>query len=225
MIDSYLLKYKEIYFNNSYYYIPENAEHRPACQSILHNQQWELETLDLIKKILNKHPGNIIHAGTFFGDMLPFFSSIVDEFCYAFEPVLENYIMAKLCVSKNNLTNVILQNMALYSNLNTKFMEIKNKDNLDHGGSSFITDDGNYIINTITIDLLDLKNISIIHLDLEGSEYDALLGAQKTISKYKPTIIVENNSLDVQNFLIDNEYRNDGIVNDNFVWINKQFDK
>ena len=57
----------------------------------------------------------MVHAGTFFGDMLPSLSAKCPATVFAFEPVLENYVLAKLTVSENNLGNVLLLNSALGS--------------------------------------------------------------------------------------------------------------
>jgi FkbM family methyltransferase len=44
---------------------------------------------------------------------------------------------------------------------------------------------------SITIDSLNIANVSLIHLDVEGFEYYALKGAEKTIKRCKPTIVAE----------------------------------
>jgi FkbM family methyltransferase len=47
-------------------------------------------------------------------------------------------------------------------------------------------------IEQITIDGLDCANVDLIYLDIEGAETDALLGANKTIAKYRPVIGLED---------------------------------
>lgn len=54
-----------------------------------------------------------------------------------------------------------------------------------------VSEDGGFI-PTFTIDNLALDACSAIQLDVENSEYAALLGAENTIEKYKPIIILEN---------------------------------
>jgi FkbM family methyltransferase len=46
-------------------------------------------------------------------------------------------------------------------------------------------------IPILKIDDLNLKNVSLIHLDIEGFEEYALKGAEKTIEKCNPIIVVE----------------------------------
>ena len=47
-------------------------------------------------------------------------------------------------------------------------------------------------IDTVTIDSVVKDEVSIIHLDVEGFETQALKGAMKTIREYKPILILEN---------------------------------
>lgn len=56
-------------------------------------------------------------------------------------------------------------------------------------GKSFIKGEGRYPV--YTIDNLALDRCDLIHLDIEGYEYFALLGATQTIIKYKPVIAIE----------------------------------
>ena len=46
-------------------------------------------------------------------------------------------------------------------------------------------------IEAVTIDSLELPECSMIKLDIEGYEYKALIGAEQTIEKYQPFLLVE----------------------------------
>lgn len=65
-----------------------------------------------------------------------------------------------------------------------------------------------YYIPMITIDSLGLDDIDLMQLDLEGFEYDALVGAKETIERNKPVIIVESTSDNVDTFLAEFGYVN-----------------
>jgi FkbM family methyltransferase len=57
----------------------------------------------------------------------------------------------------------------------------------DHSGASKISNEGNTVVDTDTIDnVLDGRSVTFIKMDIEGAEYRALLGAEKTIKKYHP---------------------------------------
>lgn len=47
-------------------------------------------------------------------------------------------------------------------------------------------------IDTVCIDDLGLDDVDLIYLDIEGSEYDALMGAAKTINTSRPMIGMED---------------------------------
>lgn len=56
-------------------------------------------------------------------------------------------------------------------------------------GKTHISGTGNYPV--YLIDNIGLEICDLIHLDIEGYEYFALLGSEKTIKKCKPVIVVE----------------------------------
>jgi hypothetical protein len=51
----------------------------------------------------------------------------------------------------------------------------------------------------------DHANISIIHLDLEGFEEYALLGARKTIERYRPLLILETVPKSLDGYRVDRQ--------------------
>lgn len=59
----------------------------------------------------------------------------------------------------------------------------------DIGATHIVPGDG--VIPTMLIDNLGLTRCDMIQLDIEGFEYNALLGAEKTIDAFKPVIAVE----------------------------------
>jgi hypothetical protein len=64
--------------------------------------------------------------------------------------------------------------------------------NLSKGNDSgAIHVEGTGNIPTVIIDDMDLPACDLIQLDIEGYEYFALLGAQRTIEKYHPLLMLE----------------------------------
>ncbi len=60
-----------------------------------------------------------------------------------------------------------------------------------HGPGSFAADIGTESVETVTIDeMLNGKRASYIKMNIEGSEKEALLGAERTIQKYKPRLAI-----------------------------------
>lgn len=58
-------------------------------------------------------------------------------------------------------------------------------------GSRFMNIDDEGPIEIISLDSLGLDELDFLKLDVEGFEYYALLGGEKTIRGYRPTILVE----------------------------------
>lgn len=68
----------------------------------------------------------------------------------------------------------------------------------------------------VTIDSYDFKNVGFIKIDVEDHEYQTLQGAQKTIKRYAPTIMIElknDNTYynDIMKFMNDLNYNNERI--------------
>lgn len=51
------------------------------------------------------------------------------------------------------------------------------------------------VIDLLAIDELGLVACDLIQLDVEGDEYDALLGGEKTLKKFRPVVVIEEKEL------------------------------
>jgi FkbM family methyltransferase len=202
------------------FFVPKYAVHRPASQEILAGRLFEPKTHSMVRTLLQSRGGNIVHAGTFFGDMLPTFSRACPGTVYAFEPVLENYVLAKLSVEENALNNVILLNAGLGSKVAVARIDT-NENGLHRGGSSHIADHG-HLTALLTIDSFEIDNLSIIHLDVEGHELEALHGATNTIERNLPIILIEDNENDCPDFLASMDYSRTGEIPGLTIWQAKQ---
>ena len=201
-MNCYQIEYTEHTFKGKHYYLPVYANHRPAVKHILNNQYSEPKTHLVFQNILAHYNRkcSMIHAGTFFGDMLPHFSSMTDNLVYAFEPVLENYVLSKLCIEKNQLTNVVIYNSALNDTSGNLRINTGINEELHRGGTSSIDSVG-YLCSSIRIDDFQYDRLKIIHLDIEGHELPALKGSYNTIMYHRPFIFIEDNRNDCASFL------------------------
>ena len=87
----------------------------------------------------------------------------------------------------------------------------------DHNGYEYTTTQmvgkiknrGKLKVKVKTIDSLNFTNVGFIKLDVEGHEYRCIKGAEQTIKKYEPVIIVEQNKGDfsASNLLIEWGYK------------------
>lgn len=221
--DQFNLSFARVDTSAGSFFVPKYAEHRPASRAILNGQFHEPKTHSIIAELLSIRPGNIVHAGTFFGDMLPSFSKACSGTVYAFEPVLENYVLAKLCVEQNNLENVLLQNAGLSSSIAVARVNTGVQQGAHRGGASQISDSGQ-ITALVTIDSLGISDLSVIQLDVEGHEFEALRGAVETVSANQPLIMIEDNEDNCQEFLHSIGYQYVGEIPGLRIWKAKQDD-
>lgn len=194
------LRCKISYNDYGGYCVPLSSFFRPAAQKILSNEVYEPQTIRYITS--NYNGGSIVHAGTYFGDFLPALSKSVNNqgMVWAFEPNLENYRCAKITIEINNLNNVVLTHAALGATSGNSKLIVSDKNGKSLGGSSKIIRENSIgtekveNVEIVRIDnIVDSKEkVSIIHLDIEGFEKEALLGGMNTIKKWHPIIILES---------------------------------
>jgi FkbM family methyltransferase len=114
---------------------------------------------------------------------------------YTFEPDPLNF---RCLVYNNTDTNVIMMQAALG---NMHQMISMNYQHPNNAGMKNVVRQDNSIIPMLCVDDLNLKRCDLIMLDTEGFEYQALLGAENTIDKYRPLISVEDTNEAIDNLL------------------------
>ena len=211
------IEFTRLTLAGDHYFVPKYASHRPAVENLLKGTLYEPDTHNFVRDFCNSYKGSMVHAGTFFGDMIPDFSKSVSGKVYAFEPVFENYILAKLCVDHNDLSNVILMNSALSDSLDNLYIDTNEGDGKHAGGASTISDNG-AICAAINIDRLNIEDLVLIQLDVEGHELVALTGAQATIQKCRPVIAIEDNNNNCSEFLLNLKYESVGQIPGLKIW-------
>ena len=146
-----------------------------------------------LKKFSTKFKkGLAIDIGSNIGTHALYFSKKFNK-VYTFEPHPKIFFVNKLNTENRNIFNYDIG----LSNVKKKTFihEEKNEDNM--GGSSLHKRAKNrgtsYKVNINKLDNLNinLKNLSLIKIDTEGSEHDVINGARMTINKYRPIIIFE----------------------------------
>jgi FkbM family methyltransferase len=188
-------------------YLPERAAHRVAVREFAEGRYYEPFTHFAFKTILEAKGGrNVVHAGAFFGDMLHTLSKSAAR-VYAFEPVLENFIFAKKNAERLDLRNVVLVNAGLGED--DGLLPIRTTDKQGRfigGGSTFNTGPRaeQHVYETapvFRIDSLPIADVALIELDVEGFELPALRGAEATIERDRPVILIEDNRANCAEFL------------------------
>lgn len=101
----------------------------------------------------------------------------------ALEPNPQNF--AKLSTNTNKIANIDIYNVGAYKESTELDFWMNGSKN------SFFTDKGNAKVKVVAIDeLLSQSKVTFIKMDIEGAEYDAILGCQKIISSNKPVMAI-----------------------------------
>jgi FkbM family methyltransferase len=148
-------------------------------------QEWSHGELYSVNEVVSvcKNKRVIIHAGANVGVYsLKFAESF--ETVIAFEPDTTNF----KCLALNtiNTNNIFLYQAALGC-----FAQPISLNNIETNNCGTSAINGKGIIPQITIDSLGLDTVDCIHLDTEGYELFAIMGALNTINKCSPAIVIE----------------------------------
>ena len=181
------------------YCLPDSSLHRTATRKVLHGEVYEPQTIAFMRQ--NCAGGDIIHAGTYFGDFLPGLAQACSPKTkiWAFEPNPESFRCAQITVLLNDLDKVTLTNAGLGSQQGKLAIRTKDESGRGLGGKSQIVDPGELDptlyqhVDIVAVDSIVERNrpVSIIQLDVEGFEEAALRGALHTIHKNLPILILE----------------------------------
>lgn len=127
-----------------------------------------------------------LDCGAYDGDTIRAFLNYVDgnyEKIIAVESSKKNYTLMK-----NNLidiSNIEYHNIGIFNKDTQLHFTINDKKN------SFIDECGEVVINVNSIDnILKKRLVTFIKMDIEGAEYEALLGAEYTLKKYNPILAI-----------------------------------
>lgn len=193
-------------FDGAVYYVPRYGAHRPVARRILREAYAAPSLHELVATVMSRRPGSMVHAGTFFGDMLPSFSRKTRGTVYAFEPVLENYLLARTATIENDLQNVILMHAGLGTAPGLARIETRGPHRHRGGSSQIIANPHRHTfrvqpVSLVSIDQFAIADLSLIQLDVEGYELPVLQGAVESIRKHQPVIVVEDDRNNCGEFL------------------------
>lgn len=159
------------------------------------NNFFEIQFLDFIKKNYPKHD-EIIDIGANIGNHTLFFAEFLEcKKIHSFEPVATNMNILRKNI-ENYKDKCICYDIALSNKCGHFSLYNSQTDNYGgfslhsySNGTSLLIDEN---IEVATLDRFNLKNISMIKIDVENHENEVLEGAINTILENKPIIFVEN---------------------------------
>ncbi len=123
-----------------------------------------------------------VDCGAYIGDTIDSYISHVGRFekIYAFEMDNKNY--NKMVHKYSNTGNIYMYNVGIWSE--------KKKLYFENSGNSSQIGEGSQLCNVNSLDNLIEERITYVKMDIEGAEYNALLGAKRIIQKYHPKLAV-----------------------------------
>jgi FkbM family methyltransferase len=118
----------------------------------------------------------------------------------SFEAATSNFLTLQKNVVINNLHNIELINLAVFSKSGTTSMSVSTADSSSGDWSISREANGDSIqVQTISLDqFCQAKSVfpDFIKIDVEGTEYDVLIGGRETIGKSRPTMLIELHHFD-----------------------------
>jgi len=119
----------------------------------------------------------------------------------SFEPAPGNFCTLQKNVLINNLNNVELINLAAFSKSGTIRMSVPPTDTSSGDWSIIRQANGDSIIKVQTISLdqfCQAKSVfpDFLKIDVEGTEYDVLIGGRETIGESRPIMLIELHHFD-----------------------------
>jgi methyltransferase, FkbM family len=146
------------------------------------NQYFEPEIIEMSNEEI------FIDGGAYTGDTIEEFINLTNnkfDSIYSFEPDKDNFNKLMKYVNKRNTENVYINNLGLYNK--NDYLNFNSNGNV----GSNISINGNDTVEVISLDeYFENKKVSFIKMDIEGSEKEALQGAQNIIRKYKPKLAI-----------------------------------
>lgn len=208
--------FTDIIYDNIYYYFDLTQW---IDQNLFYFGYYEKDEVEFVRRYLDK-------SSVFFdvGANSGIYSLVASKICskvFSFEPDGINRRRLNKNILLNRINNIKVFPYAVSDKSGISRMYIK-KTNRGMNSLLKLEPDSRYTtVKKQTLDQivenLKSKKISLIKMDIEGSEFNAIKGANKTITKFRPAFLIEINKLytpisgyeikDIYNFFYSYGYR------------------
>jgi FkbM family methyltransferase len=154
---------------------------------------WEPQTTRLLHQFASKSDGDVLIGGAYFGDHAILIAKQLtgsQRRVHCFEPNLSQSAMLAENARLNQLDNIELHEIGLWNNSSQRLR----LDGFDSFANAVLASTEEEGFRTISIDdycKVESCKLSLIMLDIEGAEYQALQGAASVLNRDKPAIIFE----------------------------------
>lgn len=138
-----------------------------------------------------------VQAGGYCGIFPKLLSQLFDT-VYTFEPDPDNFY----CLTLNCQNVNIIKNQAALGEKHEMINVVRRVDS-NRGMNVVVPNYGDAALSipTYRIDDLKLSHCDLIMLDVEGYEIFILRGAEETIAKFKPVVVVEDTNMNIEELL------------------------
>lgn len=185
---------KKLKYNNFIFFMFDNDW---VGGSILGGQIWEPHITEFLRQNMTQE-SVFVDVGSNYG-WHSILSSNLCKKIYSYEPQKLIYEQQINSIKINNINNIELFNYAI-GNAN----EYKNMAIIDYNSNIHMGDlnigEGGEPVEVRTLDSLIVDKYDFLKIDVQGYEKYVLEGAKNTITKYKPTIIIEIESYQLNKF-------------------------
>lgn len=182
------------------YCIPDAFRNREVPDLLASGGIYEPETLGFLQRALTETGGDIVTGGAFVGDFFPALSAALapDARIHSFEPAPLTHAAARHTITLNGLTAVHLSQVAVGAHEGILPLQVERR----KGGAPLAAaarimpgSQGRHVKMVKVVRLDDLiprdRRVTILHLDIEGFELEALHGATDLIARNRPILVLE----------------------------------
>lgn len=186
-------RFVTVYDGGYKFFIFLDRQNGAVDEYIFMHKNWEPEIGAIMREELSAG-GVFLDVGANIGYFSLLAARIVGEngHIIAFEPIGRLCRQIKTSAEKNNITNLRIENVGCSDGAGAAKLYLA-ENNI--GGSSLnARESGDYeevILRKLDDYVEVLNKVDLIKIDVEGREYEALLGAQSLLQKFKPKIILE----------------------------------
>lgn len=183
-----------------FYCVPREYHGRGIPSLLASGAVYEPKTLRFLRRHLGT--GDIVTGGAFVGDFFPALCQRLDPkaHLHSFEPVSLSYQACLETIRLNGLKNVKLHNVAVGDREDTVSMQVARPGGKRIAAGEKIIADAPAdhpqfeSVPLVTIDSLVPKSrkVSVLHLDVEGFEGKALIGAARILADHAPLVVLES---------------------------------
>ena len=131
----------------------------------------------------------IVDVGANVGELTVHWASRARR-CWSLEPIPATFEILEKNVTQNELEErVIPLQVAAYSDAAPRRMKYSER----QAETASISDRGDVEVECVTLDSLDLTEVDLVKIDVEGQELEVLRGAERLLRRDQPHLIIEYN--------------------------------